>query len=112
MFNIKLNNINKEGCKQYGINCNSEDKSIKLYKENIKYIEHFNEIDQSIKSMLKNTSIHKELYTKEENNPKYYRANSSSLLIKKSNEGLIPLELIKTKLNGTIKLPLEKDEKN
>uniref|UniRef100_A0A1I8BGE1 Uncharacterized protein n=1 Tax=Meloidogyne hapla TaxID=6305 RepID=A0A1I8BGE1_MELHA len=97
--------MNEKGCKQYGIKCDGKNKSVKFNKEKIKFIEHFNDWERAKNSFLSKTSKHKEIFTSGDL-PKYYRAESKYLTLKPANEGFFPIELIKSKFNGTIRLPL------
>nr|CAD2168332.1 unnamed protein product [Meloidogyne enterolobii] len=65
--------------------------------------EHFNDWKTARNSILSNISQHKQIYTSGDK-PKFYRAKTSYLTLKKANEGLSPIELIKSKFNGTIRL--------
>ncbi|KAL7079762.1 hypothetical protein ACQ4LE_001361 [Meloidogyne hapla] len=130
VFELNFNKIDEEGCKQYGIKCDGENKSVKFNKEEIKHLknkpllfrepnelkgkysvngretlipneEHYKDSKLAKSSIIKNASKHKGIYAPGEEST--YRAESSYYTVKKAEEGILPVEIDKSKFHGAFR---------
>nr|CAD2204858.1 unnamed protein product [Meloidogyne enterolobii] len=137
MFTAKFKNMNEDGCKEYGFQCDGE--SVKFKNEKIEHLkktpillrspnnlreeysvngiktafpnkEHQNDFEQASSSIFNHASQHKEMFAPGDQTS-FYRVNSSYTTLKLAKEGISPFELDKSKFGGTIRLPKNKKNK-
>uniref|UniRef100_A0A1I8BH59 Astacin domain-containing protein n=1 Tax=Meloidogyne hapla TaxID=6305 RepID=A0A1I8BH59_MELHA len=106
VFELNFNKIDEEGCKQYGIKCDGENKSVKFNKEEIKHLKHYKDSKLAKSSIIKNASKHKGIYAPGEEST--YRAESSYYTVKKAEEGILPVEIDKSKFHGAFRFDQSK----
>uniref|UniRef100_A0A1I8BJS6 Uncharacterized protein n=1 Tax=Meloidogyne hapla TaxID=6305 RepID=A0A1I8BJS6_MELHA len=88
------------------LNVDGENKSVKFNKEEIKHLKHYKDSKLAKSSIIKNASKHKGIYAPGEEST--YRAESSYYTVKKAEEGILPVEIDKSKFHGAFRFDQSK----